>query len=234
MWAGPGFYTMLAARLAQLTSKLSPGRRLLVDWLRGRGGGKAGRRAGRLVSRLGGAGLLSRGAGLTTDCLLLSPPLPPGLQAALAALHLTVHAVHGPAELCGLLTANSPGRTCRAGTAGRPLPGTRLRLGEEGRVLATGRHLCLGYLAREAETAAGLGAGEVGAGRGGLDSAGFLVLEAGAGELAELEWRAGRELGGVADCIAVPTGPSTVGLVISLHCRYDRYSMLFPVGTVPC
>jgi long-subunit acyl-CoA synthetase (AMP-forming) len=69
-----------------------------------------------------------------------------------ADLGLPLSEVWGMSETCGLLTVNPP-EDRRFGTVGQALPGTELRLAEDGEVLARGPQLMRGYRARPELTA---------------------------------------------------------------------------------
>jgi long-chain acyl-CoA synthetase len=58
---------------------------------------------------------------------------------------IRVYEGFGQTESAGLISLNLP-HECRIGSVGRALPGTQLRLGEDGEILAAGPHVFAGYL----------------------------------------------------------------------------------------
>ena len=133
----------------------------------------------------------------------------------LSGFDIVVHPAYGQSECCSLLTANVPKRFCKFSSVGKPGPGLKVKLGEGGEVLATGRNLFMGYLNRENETKEvmtedmeWLKTGD----RAMTDDKGFLVLTCYPADLitlfsgeevepSRLEDRVRRELGCVAHCL---------------------------------
>ncbi|RPI21675.1 MAG: long-chain fatty acid--CoA ligase, partial [Actinobacteria bacterium] len=94
----------------------------------------------------------------------------------LAGIDLVVREVYGQSEDTGPTTINTEGST-RFGTVGKPWPGTKVTIGDDGEVLVEGRHVFAGYLGDEAATAATLADGRLHTGDvGRFDEDGFLVL----------------------------------------------------------
>jgi long-subunit acyl-CoA synthetase (AMP-forming) len=91
------------------------------------------------------------------------------------SLGIPVLEVYGMSECTGPATVSLPG-ACRTGSAGRAIPGTELRLADDGEILIRGPHVFLGYFkdpegTRQALDAEGwLHSGDVGA----LDADGYL------------------------------------------------------------
>lgn len=84
----------------------------------------------------------------------------------LAGYDLVIHESFGHSENCGLLTANIPKRYCKLGTAGKPVPGVKIKISpsniatpftdgnnyETGEICGWGRNIFMGYLNKENET----------------------------------------------------------------------------------
>ncbi len=62
-----------------------------------------------------------------------------------AGAGVTVYEGYGLTESASAATANPPERT-RYGTVGRPVPGTSVRIAEDGEVWVRGRNVFSGYL----------------------------------------------------------------------------------------
>jgi long-chain acyl-CoA synthetase len=70
--------------------------------------------------------------------------LDPELVRFFAGLGLEILDVYGLTETTAVVACNHPGRT-RPGTVGFPLPGARVRVGQDGEVLVNGPHVFAGY-----------------------------------------------------------------------------------------
>ncbi|WP_052665436.1 AMP-dependent synthetase/ligase [Nitriliruptor alkaliphilus] len=79
-------------------------------------------------------------------------PISADLLVFFKAIGIEILEVYGMTESTAVITANRPGRV-RIGTVGEPVPGTELRLAEDGEVLARGPHITPGYWRREDATA---------------------------------------------------------------------------------
>ncbi|MGK5628924.1 AMP-dependent synthetase/ligase [Streptomyces sp. URMC 123] len=94
----------------------------------------------------------------------------------LAGAGVTVYEGYGLTESTAAATANPPGRT-RFGTVGPPLPGTAVRIAEDGEVLLRGGHVFHGYLNDPRGTDAVLRDGWFATGDlGALDADGYLTI----------------------------------------------------------
>ena len=105
----------------------------------------------------------------------------------LAGFDIVVHIAYGQSETTSFLAANIPKRFCKFPTAGKPLPGVKLKIerapntcpGEnKGEVLVYGRNIFMGYLNKENENQSALteeGWLRMGD-QGTLDEEGFLHL----------------------------------------------------------
>jgi long-chain acyl-CoA synthetase len=91
--------------------------------------------------------------GRVTHAVSGGAPLAPRLAHFLRGLGLVVLEGYGLTETTAGVTLNLPGAQ-RIGTVGRPLPGCRVRLAEDGEVLVKGAIACSGYWRDEAASAA--------------------------------------------------------------------------------
>ena len=72
-------------------------------------------------------------------------PISPGLLSWFHAIGIRIYEGFGQTESAGLISLNLP-KEYRIGSVGRALPGTELRLGEDGEILASGPNVFSGYL----------------------------------------------------------------------------------------
>lgn len=79
-------------------------------------------------------------------------PINPDKLRFFAGLGLAVRELYGQSEVCGPSTLSLPGST-RVGSVGKPLPGTELRVADDGELLVRGPHLFKGYMGSPAATA---------------------------------------------------------------------------------
>ncbi len=93
-----------------------------------------------------------------------------------AGLGIIIHEVYGQSEGSGPTSFNFPG-DARFGAVGRPLPGTDVRLGEDGEIQVRGPHVFAGYFKDEAATSEALVDGWLLSGDlGSFDAEGFLKI----------------------------------------------------------
>jgi long-subunit acyl-CoA synthetase (AMP-forming) len=135
--------------------------------------------------------------------------------------------VYGMSECTGPTTVSLPG-AYRTGTVGRAVPGSEIRIAEDGEILIKGPHVYLGYFKDEAATRAALDAdgflhsGDVGV----LDDAGYLTVTDRKKELlvtsggkktgpALLEARL-KQLPGVAQAVVVGEGRNYLSALFTL------------------
>ncbi|MET8679680.1 long-chain fatty acid--CoA ligase [Streptomyces sp. NPDC004647] len=89
---------------------------------------------------------------------------------------VTIYEGYGLTESTSAATANPPGRV-RFGTVGRPVPGTTVRLGDDGEILLRGGTVFSGYLNDTGGTAEALRDGWLSTGDlGSLDEDGYLTI----------------------------------------------------------
>jgi long-chain acyl-CoA synthetase len=116
--------------------------------------------------------------GLDAARLLFSgaAPIAPEVLEFLAGLDVVVYELYGQSETCGPTTSNIPGAN-RIGSVGRAVPGTQLRIAEDGEVLVLDNKLFTGYAGRPDATAAALVDGWLYSGDlGRLDDDGYLYI----------------------------------------------------------
>ncbi|MCQ9180049.1 AMP-dependent synthetase/ligase [Streptomyces sp. IBSBF 2953] len=103
-------------------------------------------------------------------------PLHRDLSLFYEGIGIYVHDGYGLTETSGGITMQPLGRE-KSGTVGQPLPGTDLRVAEDGEILVRGPSLFQGYVHDEAATRAALSGGWLATGDlGYLDSDGYLTI----------------------------------------------------------
>lgn len=97
---------------------------------------------------------IREGLGLDASIYRLSgaAPISADLMLFYSALGLGILEVYGMTESTAAITSNRPGRD-RIGTVGEAVPGTEMKIAEDGEVLARGPHITPGYLNRDEATA---------------------------------------------------------------------------------
>ncbi len=79
-------------------------------------------------------------------------PIHPDKLRFFAGLDLPVRELYGQSEACGPSTMSFPGST-RVGSVGKPLPGTEMRVADDGELQARGPHIFQGYMGSPGATA---------------------------------------------------------------------------------
>jgi long-chain acyl-CoA synthetase len=103
-------------------------------------------------------------------------PLGPEIFAFFRAIGLNLKQVYGQTETSGICVVHPDGDV-RAGTVGKPTPGTRVRISESGEILVAGESVFLGYYKNPEATALALDDGWLRTGDAGfLDERGHLVM----------------------------------------------------------
>jgi long-chain acyl-CoA synthetase len=103
-------------------------------------------------------------------------PIAPEVLEFLAGLDIVVLELYGQSETCGPTSTNMPGAN-KIGSVGRAVPGTELRIAEDGEVLVRDAKLLTGYAGRPDATAETLVDGWLHSGDlGRLDADGFLYI----------------------------------------------------------
>ncbi|GAB2727134.1 AMP-dependent synthetase/ligase [Streptomyces bullii] len=103
-------------------------------------------------------------------------PLTRDLSLFYEGIGIYVHDGYGLTETCGGATMQPLGRE-KSGTVGQALPGTEIRVAEDGEILVRGPSVFQGYVGAEAATRAALRGGWLATGDlGQLDSEGYLTI----------------------------------------------------------
>jgi long-subunit acyl-CoA synthetase (AMP-forming) len=182
----PRVWEKIQARMEAAVAAAGPLRRSLFAWARGQGlqGGYALQRgeppsaflgiARRLVFDRARARL---GLDRTRICGTSAAPIAKETLDYFLGLGIPLLEVYGMSECTGPATVALPGRF-RTGKAGVAIPGTEIRIAEDGEILIRGPHVFLGYYKDAAATAAALdGEGWLHSGDiGTLDDEGFLQV----------------------------------------------------------
>ncbi len=79
-------------------------------------------------------------------------PIAPESLKFFHGLNILVRELYGQSEACGPSTLSLPGST-RVGSVGKPLPGTQVRVAEDGELLIRGPHIFKGYMGQPTATA---------------------------------------------------------------------------------
>ncbi len=138
-------------------------RKMLIRWAQGVGEAAvpdrlSGRRSGpsgfaeKLADRLVFSKLRARTGGRLLAFVSGSAPLSADIARFFWAAGLPIFEGYGLTETSPVLAVNRPGNV-KLGTVGLPLPGTEIRIGPEGEILARGPQIMQGYLDRPEETA---------------------------------------------------------------------------------
>ena len=103
-------------------------------------------------------------------------PIAPESLAFFTGLNLVIRELYGQSEACGPSTLSLPGLT-RIGSVGQALPGTDIRVAEDGELMVRGPHIFQGYLGQTAATAEALDDGWLRTGDlGHIDEDGFVYI----------------------------------------------------------
>ncbi|WP_037906170.1 AMP-dependent synthetase/ligase [Actinacidiphila yeochonensis] len=164
--------------------------------------------------------------GRATHAISGGAPLGARLGHFYRGIGFTVLEGYGLTESCGATTFNPWDRT-KVGTVGQPLPGSTVRIADDGEVLLFGEHLFTGYWNNEAATAEALGDGWFHTGDlGTLDNDGYLSITGRKKEI--IVTAAGKNVAPaviedriradalVAECMVVGDGRPFVGALITL------------------
>jgi long-chain acyl-CoA synthetase len=116
------------------------------------------------------------GMGRARICVSGAAPVSADILRFFAGLDIPIHEVYGQSEDTGPTTFNQPGAT-RYGSVGPVLPGSEVKIAEDGEILVKGRHVFKGYYKDEAATAAALKDGWLYSGDlGEFDSDNYLTI----------------------------------------------------------
>ena len=116
------------------------------------------------------------GLGRARICVTGAAPISREILEFFSGLDLVIQEVYGQSEDCGPTSFNTVGKT-RFGTVGPKLPGTEVKIAEDGEILVSGPHVFLGYYKNEEATNETLVDGWLHTGDlGEFDSDGFLKI----------------------------------------------------------
>ncbi|WP_116244528.1 long-chain fatty acid--CoA ligase [Nocardiopsis sp. FIRDI 009] len=162
----PRVWEKLASALRADLARLPGDRRAAVDRARAvaaeyaahreRGGGvpaDLGERFERERARVLEPILARVGLDRVTWASCASAPMPVEVLRFWAGFGVCVMDAWGLTETSGVATVNSPRTGFRTGSAGRPIPGTRVRIGDDGEVFVRGASLFQGYLGADGSVA---------------------------------------------------------------------------------
>jgi len=170
--ADAGFVKRLAARAA-----LALGERVAARERAGGRPGWTGRGLRSLAHLLAFRALLDKlGLSRLRRAYTGGAPLGPEIFTFFRAIGLNLKQVYGQTETAGICVVHPDGEV-RAGTVGKPTPGTRLRISEGGEILVAGESVFIGYYKNPEATARALDDGWLRTGDAGvLDRDGHLVM----------------------------------------------------------
>jgi long-subunit acyl-CoA synthetase (AMP-forming) len=182
----PRVWEKIQARMQAVGAAAPWLRRKIAAWARAKGlaGGYAAQRGGAgpagfaLAEKVVFSKVKERlGLDAARICITSAAPISLGTLEYFLSLGITICEVYGMSECTGPTTFSLPDRV-RTGRAGFAIPGTELRIAEDGEVLMRGEHVFLGYYKDEAATREALDAegwlhsGDI----GDLDADGFLRI----------------------------------------------------------
>jgi long-chain acyl-CoA synthetase len=188
MTAVPRVFEKFQARILERGAALSGIQRLLFTWAMG-----VARERGRLLPEGKPLSLAMRVASALAERLVFvkvraglggrfrfvvsgSAPLVTDVGRFFYGLGLPIIEGYGLTETSPVLTV-TPHRAVRFGAVGLPLPGVRLKIADDGEILAQGRNVMLGYYHRPEETAEALRDGWFHTGDiGSIDADGYLHI----------------------------------------------------------
>jgi len=183
----PRVWEKMQAALGAGIAATGTGRRRLVEWARRQGlregyaaqRGQGRRSLGRALARRLVFSKLRRRLGLDRAriCLVSAAPVTRETLEFFLSLDIPVLELYGMSECTGPATVSLPA-AYRTGWAGRALPGSEVRIAEDGEVLIRGPHVFLGYFKDDEATRAArdedgwLHSGDVGE----IDTDGYLKV----------------------------------------------------------
>jgi len=159
-FAVPRLWEKIQAAMETAGARNSPLKKKLVAWARRKGleGGRADQRGNPrpllygLANKLVFSKVRQRlGFDRTRVCGSGAAALSTETQQFFLSLGIPIYNIYGLSETTAPATWNVPG-AFREGTAGRPVPGTEVRLAEDGEVLIRGPQVFAGYYGNEAAT----------------------------------------------------------------------------------
>lgn len=102
-------------------------------------------------------------------------PIAPDLIRWFRAIGVPLYEGYGMTETTGIISLNTPARD-RIGSVGAAMPGTELRIGDDGEILVRGPHLFVGYWNRSQQSAEALRGGWLHTGDSGRIDDGVLTI----------------------------------------------------------
>lgn len=116
------------------------------------------------------------GFGNARICVCGAAPISKDILTFFGGLDIPIYEVYGQSENAGPASFNLPGQT-KIGAVGRAMPGSEIKLAEDGEILIKGPHVFLGYYKDEAATAEVLKKGWLATGDiGSIDKEGFIRI----------------------------------------------------------
>ena len=109
-------------------------------------------------------------------CITAAAPINPEIISFFNSLDVPLFELYGQSEDCGPTSTNLP-HANKVGSVGPALPGTEVKLGEDGEILVNGPHVFMGYFKEPAATAETIQNGWLHSGDlGQFDEDGFLTI----------------------------------------------------------
>jgi long-chain acyl-CoA synthetase len=185
-FAVPRVWEKMQAKMEAAGATSSPLRRRIARWARSVGlrAGYAEQRGERrpllygLADRLVFSKVRQRlGLDRARFCLTSAAPISRSTLEFFLSLGIRVVEAYGQSECSGATTSSTP-ESYRTGKAGRPFPGTEVKIADDGEILIRGRHVSKGYYKDPDATAATidsegwLHSGDIGT----IDAEGFLAI----------------------------------------------------------
>ncbi|HXW60181.1 MAG TPA: AMP-binding protein, partial [Myxococcota bacterium] len=116
------------------------------------------------------------GFGRARLCAVGAAPISKDILNFFMGIDIPIYEVFGQSENCGPTTLNLPGNT-KIGSVGRKMPGSEIKVADDGEILIKGPHVFMGYYKDEAATNEALRDGWLYSGDiGSIDADGFISI----------------------------------------------------------